>query len=93
MAKALNTLKGELLANPQVRAAYLEQAPEYAIARAVIAARVAAGLTQEQLARRMNTAQSYVARLESGRALPSMRTVQKVAEATGTRLDFQFRPL
>ena len=73
-----------------MRAAYDEQAPEYAIARAVIAARIGAGLSQEQLAQRMNTRQSYVARLESGRTLPSMRTVQKVAEATGTRLQLQF---
>lgn len=77
MAKSLSTLKRELLADADVRAAYDEQAPEYAMARAVIAARIGAGLTQEQLAQRMNTAQSYVARLESGPVLPSMRTVLK----------------
>lgn len=91
MAKTLKALRAELLADPEVRAAYDEQSLEYALARAVIAARIKAGLSQEQLARRMNTQQTFVARLESGRTLPSMRTVQRIAEATGTRLEFQFR--
>lgn len=91
MAKTLKDLEAKLLADPEVLAAYQEQAPEYALARAIIAARSAAGLSQEQLAKRMNTQQSFVARLESGRTLPSMRTVQKVAEATGTRLELHFR--
>jgi ribosome-binding protein aMBF1 (putative translation factor) len=91
MAKTLRALKAELLTDPEVREAYDEQAPEYAVARAVIAARIKAGLSQEQLAQRMNTQQSFIARLESGRALPSIRTMQKLAEATGTRLELQFR--
>jgi transcriptional regulator with XRE-family HTH domain len=36
----------------------------------------------------MGTSQSYVARLESGRTLPSTRTLLKVAEVTGTRPRF-----
>jgi ribosome-binding protein aMBF1 (putative translation factor) len=51
MAKPLTTLKQDLLADPEVRAAYDRQAPEYALARAIIAARRAAGLSQEQLAK------------------------------------------
>jgi transcriptional regulator with XRE-family HTH domain len=91
MAKTLEALKADLLADPEVRAAYDEQALEYALARAIIAARTAAGLSQEQLAKRMNTQQSFIARLESGRSLPSMRTMQKLAEATGTRMELRFR--
>jgi transcriptional regulator with XRE-family HTH domain len=62
------------------------------LARTIITARIGAGLSQEQLAKRMNTQQSFIARLESGRALPSLRTMQKLAEATGTRLEFRFHP-
>jgi len=91
VTKTLAVLKQDLLADPEVRAAYDEQVPEYALARAIIAARTQAGLSQEQLARRMNTQQSFIARLESGRALPSIRTMQKLAEATGTRLELHFR--
>lgn len=86
--KTLKALKAELLADPEVRRAYDDLAPEYEIARAVIRARTAAGLTQAQLAERMGTSQSYVAKLESGRALPSTRTLLKIAEVTGTRPRF-----
>ena len=58
----------------------------------MIKARAEAGLTQEQLAKRMNTSQAVVARLESGRVMPSMRTLTKFAQATGHRLKISFEP-
>src|SRR5271168_2218254 len=51
------------LKNPEYRAGYEELGPEFALARAVIKARVSARLTQEQLAERMKTTQSVIARL------------------------------
>lgn len=72
------------------REAYAALEPEFELARAVIEARVNAGLTQEQLARRMNTTQSVVARLEGGRARPSTQTLERLAAATGTRLRIRF---
>ena len=63
---------------------------EFALASAMIAARSRAGLTQDQLAQRMKTTQSTVARLESGKTLPSGKTLQKFAEATGSRLKIVF---
>lgn len=59
---------------------------EFSLASAVIGARTRAGLTQAQLAERMGTSQSAVARLESGKALPSVATLEKLAAATGSRL-------
>lgn len=88
--KTLKSLKAEILAEPAVRREYEALAPEYDIARAVVRARAASGLTQAELAERMGTPQSFVARLESGRALPSTRTLVRVAEATGTRVRFDF---
>ena len=86
--KPLQVLKEELLANPEVRQAHDELAPEFEIALAVIRARSAAGLTQAELAERVGTAQSYIAKLESGLTLPSTRTLLKVAAATGTHARF-----
>ena len=88
MAKSFQKLKADLLANKAVREAYDRLAPEYAIARAVIKARTESGLTQAQLARRMKTSQSYIARLESARAMPTMNTFLRVAKATGTTARF-----
>ena len=63
---------------------------EFALAYAMISARARAGLTQEQLAAKMKTTQSTIARLESGKALPSARTLQRMAEATGSKLKIVF---
>ena len=57
-----------------------------ALARALIEARTKAGLTQAQLAERMHTTQSVIARLEGGQVQPSTRTLGCFAKATGTRL-------
>jgi ribosome-binding protein aMBF1 (putative translation factor) len=63
---------------------------EFALARALIGARADAGLTQEELAQRMGTTQSVIARLEGGKARPSTSTLHKLAAATGTRLRVSF---
>ena len=68
--KSLKNVKAQLLANPAVGQAYDAQAPEFELARELIAARMKAGLTQGDLAARMGTTQSAVARIESGRATP-----------------------
>ena len=77
---------------PKYRKAYHALEDEFAIARAVIAARKRAGLTQAELARRMGTTQPAVTRMESGRVQPSLRTLQRLAKATGSRLLIKFEP-
>ena len=72
------------------RKAYEGLGPEFEVAHALIEARTRAGFTQAELAARMKTTQSAVARMESGRVPPSMRTLKKVARATGTRLRIRF---
>ena len=78
--------------NADYREAYERLGPEFELTRALIEARTRAGITQAELAARMKTTQSAVARLESGRVPPSTRTLEKVAQATGTRLRIQFDP-
>ena len=76
--------------DPEYRAAHAASADEFALASALIGARSRAGLSQSQLAQRMGTSQAAIARLESGRYLPSGRTLQRFAEATGTTLRISF---
>ncbi|MBW8308360.1 MAG: helix-turn-helix transcriptional regulator [Candidatus Paracaedibacteraceae bacterium] len=59
---------------------------EYEIALELIKARKQSGLTQEEVALRMGTTQSVIARLESGKAVPSIKTLAKYAQATGKHL-------
>jgi transcriptional regulator with XRE-family HTH domain len=77
---------------PKYRRAYQALEEEFVLASAVIDVRNRAGLTQEQLARKMGTTQPVVARLESGRSRPSMRTLERLADATGSRLLISFTP-
>ena len=81
------------MANPAIRQAYASQAPEFELARELIAARLRAGLTQGDVAARMGTTQSVVARIESGRGTPSMRTVKRFANAVGARAVVRMEPL
>jgi transcriptional regulator with XRE-family HTH domain len=76
--------------DPEYQAAYDALQLEFELARSLIKARMGAGLTQAQLAERMETTQSVVARLESGRIHPSTRTLEKVAQSTGTKLRISF---
>ena len=77
---------------PKYRKAYEAPEEEFVLASAVMDVRNRAGLTQAQLARKMGTTQPVVARLESGRTRPSMRTLDRLAEATGSRLRISFEP-
>ena len=89
----VSDLNQKWMKNKAYREAHEALAPEFALARAVIHARVIAGLTQEQLAQRMDTTQSVIARLESGRTRPSTQTLERLAAATGTRLQITFEPV
>ena len=82
----LKDLKARLLEDPEFRKEYVRVAEEYALIEALVRARTAAKLTQAELARRLGTTQSAVARLEGGRVSPSFTTLRRYAEATGTRL-------
>ncbi len=66
---------------------------EFALAEALISARRMAGLSQKELAERIATDQSNVSKWESGRVLPSTRTLQRIAEVTGNRLSIGFVPV
>jgi ribosome-binding protein aMBF1 (putative translation factor) len=70
--------------------AYAALDQEFELAEALIKARSEAALTQEQLAKIMGTTQAVIARLESGRSLPSTRTLPRIAAAPGTRLRIAF---
>jgi transcriptional regulator with XRE-family HTH domain len=71
---------------PGFKAGYDALEDEFALASQLIEARSRAGLTQAEVAERMGTSQSTVARLESGGAKPSLSTLKRFAKATGARV-------
>jgi len=78
--------------DPEYVAAYDALEEEFALASSLIKARADADMTQEQVAQAMGTTQAVVARLESGRARPSTRTLERFAKATHSRLRISFEP-
>jgi predicted transcriptional regulator len=86
MTIPFNEFKARLLANPKVKAEYDALAPEFEISAELLRARLRAGLSQSDLAERMGTSQSTIARLESGMSLPSTKTLLRFAEATGSKI-------
>ena len=88
----LDELHNRWMKDPKYRQAYDDLESEFALASALIKAREDADMTQEQLAKAMGTTQTVIARLESGRAMPSTRTLERFAKATGTRLHISFIP-
>src|SRR5487761_661930 len=86
MTIPFEVIKARLLSNPKVRAEYDALAPEFEISAELVKARKRAGLSQAQLATRMGTSQSTIARLESGQTLPSTKTLLRFAKATGSKI-------
>lgn len=88
----VSVLHDRWMQDPEYREAYDALATEFAIAEALIAARARAGLSQAELAERMGTSTAVIARMESGRAMPSGRALLRYAQATGSRIQIQLVP-
>src|ERR1043165_7187320 len=89
----LRDLHKKWMKDPTYRKEYDALEEEFALMLEIAKARNRSGLSQAELARRMKTTQSTIARLESGRGLPSTRTLGRFAKATGHRLKISFEPL
>jgi len=85
------THKKILLKDPAFRKAYEESRIEYEIARAVIRARIKKGFTQIQLAKKLNTRQSVISRVENAKTTPSLTFLKKLAGALDSSLQVQFK--
>ncbi len=88
----VDDLHREWMKDPKYRREYKALDEEFSLTAAMIEARSRAGMTQEQVARRMKTTQAAIARLESRGSKPSTGTLQRHARATGSRLRISFEP-
>jgi len=68
------------------RVAFVDEARITAFRELVYRLRTEAGLTQTDLANRMGTTQSAIARMEAGGARPTLETLEKLASAVGAEL-------
>ncbi|OGM85111.1 transcriptional regulator [Candidatus Woesebacteria bacterium RIFOXYC1_FULL_46_16] len=86
-----NKVKKELLKNKEAYKEYKRLEPKYRLISQLIGARIKKGLTQKQLAERIGTKQSAVARIESGNANPSLDFLKKITSALGSELIVQIK--
>lgn len=88
--RTMEEFKEEMLQDPEFRAEWEAAAPRYALADALVDLRLDAGLTQEQLAERLGTKREYVARIENKPANLTLKTLVRLAAATGTDITLRF---
>jgi transcriptional regulator with XRE-family HTH domain len=84
-------LKAHALERPDVKSEYDRLDEEFSFLDEFLKARSFAGITQAEMAQRIGTTQSAIARLESGKGKhsPSLATLQKYAHALGCRLELR----
>jgi len=66
---------------------------EFSVMQAMIAARKSTGLTQKQLSEKTGITQADISNLESGKANPSLRTLQRLASGMGMKVKIEFQPI
>lgn len=86
-----NDIKKEWMKNPKFVEEYEALAPEFSIANALIRARSRAGMTQEDVAAKMQVSQARIAKIESGSNI-SVDALKHYAKATGTTLNISLDP-
>ena len=91
MTSTLKRFKARAFARPGVKKAYDDLADEFAFLDEVLKARAETGLTQAEVAARVGTTQSAIARLESAepKHSPSIATLQKYAKALGYKVQIR----
>lgn len=85
--KDWSKIRDQRLRRPEAREAYVNARLAYEIGRQIRELRQAQGLTQSQLASRMGTTQSVVARLEAGGSKPTLGTLERAAAALHRRVN------
>lgn len=80
----------ELLENPEFRVCWEADEAEFQVRLAIVQARADAGMTQQQLAQAAGMNQRAISRIESGRANPTVRTLDRIARGLGKRVKIEF---
>ena len=80
----------EQLKAPELKAEYEALEPVFTVMQAIMEARAKTGLTQKQLSERTGISQADISRLERGTANPSIKTLQRIANALGRRVQIEF---
>ena len=84
--------KKKLLQNPKVKEEYENHKAEFEIAKALLRARQASHMTQIDVAKKMSTSQTHIARMESGQHLPTLQSICRYAHAVNQTIKIELNP-
>ncbi|GAB2027401.1 helix-turn-helix transcriptional regulator [Lactovum odontotermitis] len=84
-------LKEETKRSPEFLRGFLEEKQKLDIAAAMTHLRESEGLTQQQLADKVGKPQSTIARIETGKMLPSFRLINEIAAALDKEVELSFK--
>lgn len=90
---SLQQLKQKALQRPEVKTEYDNLEAEFSLMEQLISMRTEAGLTQEQVAKRMQTQKSNISRMERGNGNPSWSSLLKYAHACGFEISLSHRKI
>ena len=88
----LHELTNELMQDPEFVKEYEAIQPEVNITRAILDARINAGMTQVELSKKSGISQADISRLEKGTRNPSLNLLKRLAEAMDSTLSIEFIP-
>lgn len=92
--RKIYTFKQDLkkrLKDPDFKKAWEETEVEYQIAKQLIEKRLVRNLSQRQLAKKVETSQAAISRVEGMKGNPSLSFLKRIASALGTEVNFQFK--
>ncbi|MUG96264.1 helix-turn-helix domain-containing protein [Scytonema sp. UIC 10036] len=87
------SIRSQVLADPKVKAEYDALETEFNLARQVISLRKASGLSQRDFADKIGIKQPQLARIESGKQMPKLETLTKLASGAGYAVEIHFVPI
>lgn len=88
--KSFGEVEAELLEKKEFRQAYYKEDEDFELAKKIMRARIAQGVTQEELAKKIKRQQPSIARLESGNHVPSLPMLRAIAKALNLNLEVRF---
>ena len=89
---AWDSVKDKILSDPEVKTEYDALNEEFEIARTIISLREEVGLTQREFAAKVGMKQSQLARIESGKQMPKLQTLAKLAAIVGYEVEVKLIP-
>jgi len=87
---SLDNLINDQLKDPEFRRLWEEGEADYQLGRQIIQARIDKKLSQRELAKRANTTQAVISRIESLDVSTTLQMASRIARAFGKNLQLRF---